>query len=318
MPDHKTKFNQSWLNKSDSNGNLVKTWLKKGSSKTKFICTLCHTGDLDCSNKGWKAVEQHMQNEKHKRISNTLKNNSQFSFSIPTATTFSTSSSNMIQLVNPNKSLSFNDQVSQAEILWALKSVKSAFSYRNSDDVDELFRTMFPDSKIAQKFSIRHSKMSYVISHGLGPYFRDQLIKDIKNCQRFALCFDEQTNNQNKKQLDLYFRYWSSQKGLVVTRYYRTILLGHAQATVIVHSILDSFRTDGIDISKILMLSRDNPNVNKTVEKMINDAMKKVNAELLNIGTCNLDVVHNGFKAGAGSLDKIKTMTDCVVLRRDS
>ena len=64
---------------------------------------LCHTGDLDCSNKGWKAVAQHMQNETHKRISNALKNNSQFSFSIPTATaTSSTSSSNMIQLVNPN------------------------------------------------------------------------------------------------------------------------------------------------------------------------------------------------------------------------
>ena len=28
-----------------------------------------------------------------------------------------------------------------------------------------------------------------------------------------------------------------------------TILLGHAQATGILHSILDSFRTDGIDIN---------------------------------------------------------------------
>ncbi|CAF4493757.1 unnamed protein product, partial [Rotaria sp. Silwood2] len=170
--------------------------------------------------------------------------------------------------------------------------------YKDSDDVGELLRTMFPDSKIAQKFSIQHSKMSYVISHGLGPYFRDLLIKDIKNCERFVLCFDERTNNQNKKQLDVYFRYWSSQKGLVVTRYYRTILLGHAQVNVVVDGILGAFRTDGIDISKLLMLSRDNPNVNKTVEKMINDAMTKVNAELLNIGTCNLHVIHNGFKAG--------------------
>ncbi len=54
---------------------------------------------------------------------------------------------------------------------------------------------MFPDSKIARKFSIHHSKMSYVISHGLGPYFCDQLIKDIKNCERFVLYFDEQTRN---------------------------------------------------------------------------------------------------------------------------
>ncbi|CAF4233901.1 unnamed protein product, partial [Rotaria magnacalcarata] len=145
--------------------------------------------------------------------------NSQLSFSISTAS--STSSTHTIQLVDPNKPLLFDDQVSQAEILWALKSVQNAFSDKNSDDV-----------------------------------------------------------------------------GLVVTRYYRTILLGHAQANVVVDGILGAFLTDGIDISKLLMLSRDNPNVNKTVEKMINDAMKKVNAELLNVGTCNLHVIHNGFKAG--------------------
>ena len=161
MPDYKTKFNQSWLNKLDSNGNSVKPWLKQGSSETTFICTICRTGDLDCSNKGWKAVEQHMQNEKHKNNLNALKNNSQLTFSI-SATTSSTSSTHTIQLVDPNKPLLFDDQVSQAEILWALKSVQNAFSYKDSDDVSELFRTMFPDSKIAQKFSIQHSKMSYV------------------------------------------------------------------------------------------------------------------------------------------------------------
>ncbi|CAF4369072.1 unnamed protein product, partial [Rotaria sp. Silwood2] len=167
MPDYKTKLNQSWFNKLDSNGNSVKMWLKQGSSETTFICTICRTGDLDCSNKGWKAVEQHMQNEKHKYNLNALKNNSQLTFSISATTSF-TSSTHTIQLVDPNKLLLFDDQVSQAEILWALKSVQNAFSY-----------------------------------------------KDIKNCERFVLCFDERTNNQNKKQLDVYFRYWSSQKGLV-------------------------------------------------------------------------------------------------------
>ena len=100
------------------------------------------------------------------------KNNSQFSFSIQIAITFSKSSSNMIQIVKPHKTLPFNDQVPQVEILWVLKFVQNAFSYRNSDDVDELFRIMFPDSKVAQKFLIRYSKMSYVTSHDLGPHFR--------------------------------------------------------------------------------------------------------------------------------------------------
>jgi hypothetical protein len=64
------------------------------------------------------------------------------------------------------------------------------------------------------------------------------------------------------------------------------------------------------------MLSRDNPNVNKIVEKMINDAMKKVNAELLNIRTCNLHVIHNGFKSGMDSVTKIRPcLTMCVTLK---
>ncbi|CAF4304008.1 unnamed protein product, partial [Rotaria magnacalcarata] len=59
-----------------------------------------------------------MQNEKLKNNLNALKNNSQFNFSI-SETTSSTSSTHTIQLVDPNKPLLFDDQVSQPEILWA-------------------------------------------------------------------------------------------------------------------------------------------------------------------------------------------------------
>ena len=38
----------------------------------------------------------------------------------------------------------------KAEILWALKSVMSHFSYNSSQDIGDVFRAMFPDSKIAQ------------------------------------------------------------------------------------------------------------------------------------------------------------------------
>ncbi|CAF4791994.1 unnamed protein product, partial [Rotaria magnacalcarata] len=60
-----------------------------------------------------------MQNETLKNNLNTLKNNSQLTFSI-SATTSSTSSTHTIQLFDPNKPLLFDDQVSQTEILWAL------------------------------------------------------------------------------------------------------------------------------------------------------------------------------------------------------
>ena len=238
-----------------------------------------------------------MRKEKHRQKINSLKNNTRFSFPLAT-TALPSSSTSTVQLIGLNRPLSFDDQVTKAETLWALKSAQHGFSYQSSNEIGEWFRTMFPDSKIAEKFSIQHSKMSYVVSHGLGPYFRNQVVDEVKRCQRFVLCFDEQTNNQNSKQLDLLLDYWHPEREMVVTRYYRTVLLGHAQATVVVDSIINAFRTDGIDIKKLLMLSRDNPNVSKAVEKMIDDEMKKLGAELLFVGACILHVVHNAFKAG--------------------
>ncbi|CAF4853869.1 unnamed protein product, partial [Rotaria socialis] len=49
------------------------------------------------------------------------------------------------------------------------------------------------------------------------------------------------------------------------------------------------------------MLGRDNPSVNITLENLIDQEMKKLGSGLLFLGSCNLHVVHNGFKAGLSS-----------------
>jgi len=85
-------------------------------------------------------------------------------------------------------------------------------------------------------------------------FFHHNLVQEIKQSERFVLCFDEQKNNQNAKQLDLLLKYWSVEKKSVVTRYYKSIFLGHAPAFAIRDAIIDSFRTDGIDIKRLLMI----------------------------------------------------------------
>ena len=61
----------------------------------------------------------------------------------------------------------------KAEILWALKSVMSHFSYNSSQDIGDVFRAMFPDSKIAQQWSCGATKLSYLITFGIAPYFKE-------------------------------------------------------------------------------------------------------------------------------------------------
>lgn len=59
------------------------------------------------------------------------------------------------------------DDVTKAEILWALKAVVSHFSYNSAGDLKELWMTMFPDSMIAKNLSIGSTKIAYVVTHGL-------------------------------------------------------------------------------------------------------------------------------------------------------
>ncbi|CAF2855769.1 unnamed protein product [Rotaria sp. Silwood2] len=139
------------------------------------------------------------------------------------------------------------------------------------------------------------------MSHGIGPYFHRDLIKQLKRCEKFVLCFDEQTNVQNKKQLDLLIKFWSYGEGLVVTRYYKSVMLGHTQAHVLQDAIINSFKTDGINLKRLLMLERDNPFVNISLENLIDEEMKKIESGLLLLGSGNLHSVHNGFKTGISS-----------------
>ncbi|CAM4808041.1 unnamed protein product [Rotaria magnacalcarata] len=301
-----TKFKRAWLSRRDDNGDELNLWLKQGSKETTFQCTLCKTSDLDCANQEYSAIYQHMNTKNHKANKNSLKDNSLLAIRTLKPQTVSIANDNnsgILVIDNSQKStlLPFNDQITKAEIVWALTVARRGFTYNSCDGIGEVFKSMFPDSKIAQQFNMQSKKISYVMSHGIGPYFHRELVKKIKSREKFVLCIDEQTNNQSKKQLDLLVKFWSNDDGLVVTRYYKSILLGHAQASVLQSAICDAFKTDGINLKRLLMLGRDNPSVNITLENLIDQKLKKLGSGLLFLGSCNLHVVHNGFKAGLSS-----------------
>jgi hypothetical protein len=181
MPKNQTKFNTSWLCQTDVNNDSVKIWLKHGSTSTTFKCSLCKTTNLDCGNQGWKAIEQHMNNNKHKKILDQWKKNLKFTVSTQPSSSSSISSStlsssNSIPILktnkNKNKPLSLKEQITKAEILWSLNVAQKGFIYSSCDELNELFSSMFRDSAIATKFSIHANKMSYMVSHDLGPYFK--------------------------------------------------------------------------------------------------------------------------------------------------
>ena len=83
--------------------------------------------------------------------------------------------------------------------------------------------------------------MSYMVSYGLGSYFRQMIIKDIiEGHLYFTLHFDKTILPQTKKYMDLLVCYWSGREHIVKVKYLTSIMFGHATASRIVEEMLQT------------------------------------------------------------------------------
>lgn len=192
------------------------------------------------------------------------------------------------------------DYVTRAEILWTVHTVMTHMSINAAAESVKLFSTMFEDSKTACEMSLQKTKISYFITHGLGPFFQNKLTETIKKCDFFVVGFDESLNKYAQKgQMDLFVRFWLSSKedSNVVTQYYNSAFLNHATAEILLDSFISSLKN--LNLRKLLQVSMDGPNVNlkflKLLKKYLADEFDSC-TQLLEIGSCGLQIVHNAFK----------------------
>ena len=74
--------------------------------------------------------------------------------------------------------------------------------------------------EVSEKFSVGHTKISYIIQHGLSEVLLDKLVDDIKaSIGTFTLLLDETNTSQLKEPCDFLICYWSKKEDSVSTRY---------------------------------------------------------------------------------------------------
>ena len=96
--------------------------------------------------------------------------------------------------------------------------------------------------------------------------------------------------------MDLNFRFWSEEQNEVVRRFYTALMFGHAEGAKVGAAMVDKLEEDKVNLSCMLTLSNDEPNVKKTIFRAVSMSLKGGgNPGMINIGTCNLHVVHNSF-----------------------
>lgn len=65
MPDHLTKFNNTWLSETDGNGNLISQWCSMVENDSyKAHCFIC-VKTFDIKNAGIKQIHKHSNTKKH-------------------------------------------------------------------------------------------------------------------------------------------------------------------------------------------------------------------------------------------------------------
>ncbi|KAL4121783.1 hypothetical protein QTP88_014224 [Uroleucon formosanum] len=85
----------------------------------------------------------------------------------------------------------------------------------------------------------------------------------------------------------------------IVFKHLETFFIGKATGDILADNLLNALKNADLPLTKLLMLTRDGPNVNKKVQSIINEVVqKKRGTSLLDIGSCNLHIVHNAFRKG--------------------
>ena len=287
MPGGNCVFNPSWLKKDCYKDWLVQDKLKPASNAR---CSKC-LKTFDVRNMGEAALKSHMNGKKHQEQVKPLKKSSSLinntmelqpettdqdagngDDSQMTVAQWVTPATLTVKDVKPAAIATKNDVLS-AEVLWALKICTSHYSHNSSEGSNLLFQRMFPDSDIASAFKCGEMKSAYLINHGIAPHFKSLLSDRLRSgsCE-FVLLFDESMNSKTQnKQMDFHVRIWEGQE--VRTRYYHSEFMGHATAADM-DSVFETATSD-LNLSNLLQLSMDGPNVNWKFYDIIHSRLQK-------------------------------------------
>ena len=123
---------------------------KKGASYV--FCTLC-SSDLSIGGGGLHDIKRHIGSVKHTQLLRAVQSQP----SIASA------------MASSSQTESLQDQVTKAEVYFALFVAEHNLSFSTADHFTKLCKKMFPDSKVADKFSCGRTKTRSIIFHTLAP-----------------------------------------------------------------------------------------------------------------------------------------------------
>lgn len=201
--------------------------------------------------------------------------------------------------------ISMDDRVTKAETVLILKGVESQWTYSSFDNLADCLKKADPESKIFDKMKLKSAKASYVISHGLGPYFKSQIVSAVKAAPGYTLGTDSATFRHMglSKHVDIVLQYWDEKDGQVKYDFFDYHSVGHEPADLQVKNVRASVEDSGLSLADMLGLSRDNPTVMQAMARKLREVAEACGNMGVIDTPCYLHPVHTSFQKAVKGLD---------------
>ena len=166
-----------------------KSWLIRGDNNITTKCRVCPIprNKTEPSNMGKQAFRSHASG-KHCECLTLYSQTSKISFtsiskSQPPPPSPPIQTPDNCSKISTLDSYVMSDAVTDTETRWMLKNVLSYFSFRSCNGLSGLFKAMFPDSAVAEKFSLQKDKCAYYFNFGIARHFRSIPIDDVQRSE---------------------------------------------------------------------------------------------------------------------------------------
>ena len=142
------------------------------------------------------------------------------------------------------------------------------------------------------------TKTIYEITYGLAPYFKSILFDSIGRSDVYTYSFYESLNEVTQSsETDLHVTFWKADSNQVQSRHFGSSFLGHTRHLDLLIQLRDL--TKDLNPSKLYQISMDGPKANLTFFNVyLNKLAETTLYSLINIGTCDLHIVHGSLQIG--------------------
>ena len=209
----------------------------------KFHCIPCGK-NLNCHHQGLKDVEDHCKTETHLKNYSSWKKQPRLSF-------------------HKSSDCNFENKVLNAEVMVTNFIIQHNLPIATADHLGPLFKSIFPDSKIASSYSCAKTKTFAILNEGFAPDCHSYIVEHCKT-HAYSVGHDGSNDTGLQKMNPVSIRIFDVKRSKFVTDHFFNMCITEGEDCCKPYKIFESiercFVEDGMPWPNCVSLSVDNTN----------------------------------------------------------